>query len=247
VAEAHLTNAAKQEISDLLDAETDPRVTSLRDAAIWPDLIKGDRPETKPWHFVDIPISGRNQPNNEYNQTLDCADLECIVPKIAEFRAVLKDSNASLEARLEAMKFITHFIGDLHQPLHVADNHDKGGNDVKVKFFGKSMNLHSLWDSGIIDHAGLDEDTFASELIDNIDPTKIASIQAGSVIDWTNVNHALAKPHVYKLPGGDVPKLGQKYYDLNADTVDEQLTKAGLRLARILNESFPSVRTTDRR
>jgi hypothetical protein len=108
------------------------------------------------------------------------------------------------------------------------------------------MNLHSLWDSGIIDHAGLDEDTFASELIENIDPDKIMSLQTGSVNDWTNANHALAKPHVYKLPSGDVPKLGQKYYDLNADTVDEQLTKAGLRLARILNESFPAVRTTDR-
>jgi len=246
VAEAHLTDAAKQGIRDLLGTETDPRVTSLPDAAIWPDLIKGNRPETKPWHFVDILVSGKNQPKNEYDQARDCADNKCIVPKIAEFRAVLKDPSAMLEARLEAMKFITHFIGDLHQPLHVADNHDKGGNDVKLKFFGKNMNLHSLWDSGIIDRAGLDEDTFASELLQNIDAALIPSMQAGTVVEWANANHALAKPHVYKLPKEPVPKLGQDYYDANADLVDDQLTKAGLRLARILNESFPAVRTTDR-
>jgi nuclease S1 len=135
VAEAHLTDAAKQGISDLLDVETDPRVASLRDAAIWPDLIKGDRPETKPWHFVDILISGKNQPNNAYDRARDCADDKCIVPKIAEFRDVLTDRNASMADRLEALKFITHFIGDLHQPLHVADNHDKGGNDVRPEIF----------------------------------------------------------------------------------------------------------------
>ena len=150
------------------------------------------------------------------------------MPKIAEFRDLLKNSSASLEARLEALKFITHFIGDLHQPLHVSDDHDRGGNEVHVRFFGKSMNLHSVWDAGIIDHAGLDEDTFASELLNNIDATKIASIQAGSVIDWTNATHTLAKPHVYKLPGGDTPKLGQNYYDLNADTVDATATRQTL-------------------
>jgi len=247
IAESQLTDAAKQGIRDLLDTETDPRVTSLPDAAIWPDLIKGDRPETKPWHFVDILITGRNQPNNVYDQLRDCADGNCIIPKVDEFRAILKDQQASMSARLEALKFITHFIGDLHQPLHCADNHDKGGNDVKTKFFGKTMNLHSLWDSGIIDHAGLDEGTFASELLDHIDAAKIPSIQAGTVVDWANASHALAKRHSYKLPRGSQPfLLGQAYYNANADTVDEQLTKAGLRLARILNESFPAVRTTNR-
>jgi nuclease S1 len=246
VAEAHLTEAAKQGVRDLLDSETDPRVTSLPDAAIWPDLIKADRPETKPWHFVDVLISAPGKPNNRYDQARDCAGEECIVPKIAALRATLKDSSASMADRLEALKFITHFIGDLHQPLHCADNHDRGGNDVNVKFFGKKMNLHSLWDTGVIEHAGLDEHSFASELLDNLDATKIPALQAGKVVDWTNASHALAKAHAYKLPTGSVKLLGQAYYNANADTVDEQLTKAGLRLARILNESFPSARLTDR-
>ena len=246
VAEAHLTTAAKQAIQDLLDTETDPRVTSLADAAIWPDLIKRDRPETKPWHFVDILVSAPGAVNNKYDQARDCADGECIVPKIAEFRATLKDPSASMTARLEALKFISHFIGDLHQPLHCADKHDRGGNDVDVKFFGKRMNLHSLWDTGIIEHAGLDEQSFATELLESIDAEKIPTIQAGEVVDWTNASHALAKNHAYKLPAGSLKLLGQNYYNSNADIVDTQLTKAGLRLARILNESFPAVRTTDR-
>jgi len=133
---------------------------------------------------------------------------------------------------------------------HGDDNSRKKVHNVRghssVKFFGKKMNLHSLWDTGIIEHAGLDEDSFASELLQNIDAASIPAIQAGDVVDWANASHALAKAHAYRLPSGSVKLLGQRYYDANADTVDDQLTKAGLRLAQILNESFGSARLTDR-
>ena len=101
-----------------------------------------------------------------------------------------------MSARLEALKFITHFIGDLHQPLHCADNHDRGGNDVKTKFFGKDDEppfAVGLRASSIT--PGLDEGTFASEPLDHIDAAKIPSIQAGTVVDWANASHALAKGH----------------------------------------------------
>jgi len=236
IAEAHLTPAAKQAVADLLDVETDPRIKTLADAATWPDLIKGDRPETKPWHFVDILIA-----DNEYDETRDCAGGNCIIAKIAEFRATLRDHSASMEDRLEALKFITHFVGDLHQPLHCADNHDRGGNEVAVKWFGKKMNLHSVWDSGIIDRAGLDEEDFAGQLLADINSAETPDLQAGAVVDWANATHRLAKPHAYALPQNRF--LGQNYYSKHADITDAQLTKAGLRLARILNESFGSITT----
>ena len=231
IAEAQLTPAAKQGIADLLDVETDPRVKSLADAATWPDLIKGDRPDTEPWHFVDILIA-----NGTYDAARDCADANCIIPKIEQFRATLANHSAPMADRLEALKFVVHFVGDLHQPLHCADNHDRGGNGVAVKWFGKRMNLHSVWDSAIIDRAGLDEESFSAQLVGDVDPEQIPAVEAGDLVDWANAAHRLAKTHAYALPQNRF--LGQNYYSKHADIVDEQLTKAGLRLARILNESF---------
>ena len=161
------------------------------------------------------------------------------MPRIDAFTAILKDTTKSLGDRLEALKFVEHLIGDLHQPLHCADNMDRGGNDVSVKWFGKKTNLHSVWDSSIIDKAGLTPDVFASDLLDNISKltaSQIASIQSGTLADWALESHTLARTHAYKLSNSHL--LGQNYYNTNADTVDARLTNAGLRLAKVLNDSF---------
>lgn len=234
VAAAHLTPAATTGVAGLLALDTDPRVHTLDDAAVWPDLIKNGRPDTKPWHFIDIQVADAH-----YNQTRDCPGVtheDCIVTRIAQFRTVLKSPAATPLARLEALKFLTHFLGDLHQPLHCADKHDRGGNDVQVKWFGKKMNLHSVWDGAIVDRAGLTPDVFSEDLLNDVNPAAVASLQAGTVVEWAEASHALAKSNAYKIAPNH--RLGQAYDDKNADLVGGQLTKAGLRLARILNESF---------
>ena len=234
VADAHLTPTVRAAVVALLATDTDPRVHSLDDAAVWPDLIKNARPDTKPWHFVDIPRAEKH-----YDAMRDCPGEtgdDCIVVRIEQFRTTLKTATATTGARLEALKFLAHFLGDLHQPLHCADDNDRGGNDVQVKWFGKKLNLHSLWDSGIVDKAGLSNADFADELLNAVKPEKVAALQVGTVVEWAEAAHLVAKTHAYKITTNHL--LGQAYYNANADTVDDQLTKAGLRLARILNESF---------
>ena len=135
IAQDKLTPAAKAAVADLLSVETDIRVHSFEDGAVWPDLIKFARPETKPWHFVDIQKALTN-----YDAMRDCTEAgptNCIIPRIEGFVLVLKDKTKPLPDRLEALKFIEHLIGDLHQPLHCSDNMDRGGNDLAVKWFGK--------------------------------------------------------------------------------------------------------------
>ena len=233
IAQDQLTPSAKAAIADLLSIETDARVHSFDDAAVWTDLIKGERPETKPWHFVDIEL-----PRTDYNPVRDCTEAgptDCLIPRIASFTAILKDKTKPLADRLEALKFVEHLVGDLHQPLHCADNLDRGGNDVVVKWFGKSTNLHAVWDSSIIDMAGETPDVFAEELINKINAMTAgqrARIQSGTLNDWVLVSHALARTHGYKIPTSHV--LGRAYYNANVDTVDAQLINGGLRLARIL-------------
>ena len=189
------------------------------------------------WHFVSIGLD-----HADYIPERDCTEAgpaDCLLPRIESFTAILRDKSRSLAVRLEALKFVVHLVGDLHQPLHCADNMDRGGNDVEVRWFGKRTNLHAVWDSSIIERAGETPDVFAGELINTINrlsPARIAAIQAGTTSDWVIASHALAKARAYRLPRNR--RLGQSLYDANVDTIDDQLMDGGLRLARILNDSL---------
>ena len=240
IAQSNLSPKARQEVRRLLrQGET------LESVATWADVIRNSRPETKRWHYVDILLE-----HNNYDPVRDCKRTpfgDCIVNALDESRAILADParletfklvlanpQESRQARYEALKFLVHFIGDLHQPLHCADNHDRGGNDVKVTFFGKSSNLHKVWDTDIIARAGFTQT--ANRVAAMTDET--VSLPGNSFADWTLEAHRLAVEHAYKnLPVNQ--RLGQNYYQSNRPVVDRQLLKAGQRLAAILNEVFP--------
>jgi len=98
-------------------------------------------------------VDGAPAEPSGYVATRDCPNGACVVAKIEQFERVLADRQASERERLEALKYLVHFIGDMHQPLHASNNHDRGGNDVTVTFVGRQTNLHAVWDSGIIEPA----------------------------------------------------------------------------------------------
>ncbi|MCA1594094.1 MAG: S1/P1 nuclease, partial [Acidobacteria bacterium] len=156
VAMKHLTPQVRQKIETILGDET------LEDVANWADAVRNERRETSGWHFVNLP---RNA--TKFSRTRDCRDASdgepgCAVTAIEHFRDVL--SGAATGDRAEALKFIVHFVGALHQPLHVSFKDDRGGNNIMVTFFGKKSNLHKVWDSGIIGRAGLSDEDYAAEL-----------------------------------------------------------------------------------
>jgi len=228
IAEQYLEPGPAHEVRDLLSIDN---ATTLADISNWADEIRGQRRDTAPWHFVDIPISA-----SAYDPTRDCSRGNCVVAKIDEFIAELRDRKLSGSERLEALEFVVHFIGDVHQPLHASDNNDRGGNEIKVEFRGHRTNLHAVWDTGILAPAVRgDERGYALRLVNSITPGEIAKWRGGSVADWANDSHALAQRVIY----GDLPHepgpLPTNYERAALPVVNEQLEKAGVRLAAVLN------------
>ena len=153
----HLTGEARAEIKALLEPGE-----SLADASTWADEIRGRMRHTAPGHYVDVPL---DEPRYDDKFAGDTPEKGFIVPKIRELRLVLKDRSRPVEARRQALRFLVHFVEDLHMLLHVGENHDKGGNNLQVRCFDRGSNLHHVWDSGIIDHTGWGEDGWLADLI----------------------------------------------------------------------------------
>ena len=231
VAANHLTSAARAHVRSLLGNE------SLADVASWADAYVADHRETAPWHYVNIPAGGR------YAGDRDCARRDCIVERIAENQVRLADRSLPRAERAMALKFVVHFVGDLHQPFH-AIGVERGGNGIPLRVFGSatcgrgdpnrsSCNLHGLWDSELIGHRRLRDGAYATELERLIKARRLAA--SGSAADWAMESHALARAAL--LPaGGDA---GEAYYRAHIATVDERLALGGLRLAAVLNTSLP--------
>jgi len=157
----------------------------------------------------------------------------------------LADKSASKEDRAEALKFVVHFVGDLHQPLHCAErNKDKGGNGRLVFFLDrkKAVNLHQVWDTQnlLSDKGKLKIADYAEKLSAKIGKADIAKWKSGTATDWANDSHRVAVEKVYAgVPvDGAPPKLGTDYVEKNAIVLEEQLEKGGIRLATVLNRAF---------
>lgn len=203
---------------------------SIASLASWADQVRNTRKETEPWHFIDIPVD-----SSGLNMQRDCPPAGCVLSKISDFRRQWLDPQLSPSARREALLFLVHFVGDMHQPLHCADNQDRGGNEVTVEFGGASMNLHHLWDSALLGRMPPEDQLFVS-LSQAITPAEKADWERGSVEDWAGESFDLARKVVY----GDLPQnhRADKTYERIADpVVERQLQKAAVRLAAILNQA----------
>ncbi len=231
IAEAQLTPEVHAKVVAILG----PGV-SMASVASWADSIRRDRPESGPWHYIDIPIDKRHR-----DMARDCPKGDCVVQKIEDFEAVLRDPNAPATQRREALMFVIHFVGDMHQPLHSSDDKDKGGNDKHVVFNGRNSNLHSLWDSGLLGRIGAENDLFPIWSAESAKHAKKWS--KGSVEDWAEQSHKVSVKIVY----GQLPKNADKTkpyqidaeYEKKADPlIKEQIEKAGARLARALNQNL---------
>jgi S1/P1 Nuclease len=131
IAEQFLQPQTVRQVHKLLAIEN---VTTLADVSTWADEIRLQHPETGPWHYVNIPITLPSGEPATYDAVRDCLNNDCVVAKIERFERELEDKRLPERQRLEALKYIVHFVGDAHQPLHVSNNHDRGGNDDPVIF-----------------------------------------------------------------------------------------------------------------
>ena len=211
--------------------------TAFRDAAVWADQLRNR--QSAPWHYVNIPIT-----DTGYDAATVCPQDQCVIAQIERFRRTLANEEISFKKRQKALKYLIHFVGDLHQPLHAGDNHDRGGNEVKVEFLGhtinpfnhKPWNLHAVWDSAIIEWQDGNADHYADRLTTWLRTQPPDLFQAGSVLDWAMESHQIAKDQVYAFPENH--KLDEHYVQASAPIVDQQLVKAGVRLAKLLNDAL---------
>jgi hypothetical protein len=206
---------------------------------------------TSPWHFINIPIKGRSFEPTTSEVNTACGS-NCVLIQIQKFLAILSAAKPSDTAtkktkERQALSFVVHFIGDVHQPLHAADrNGDSGGNAEHVKFFGTDdsgkLVLHTIWDNQIVSKI----DATPGQLVNDLS-TEIATAQAeppSAPIDWAlqsyNAARDIAYPVIPPANGNqDVADLGQPYQDLAAPVVRIQVARAGVRLADALKKALP--------
>jgi hypothetical protein len=229
IAASELTPVAKRQVETLLGGEAP---ASMEDASVWADQIRRYRRNTAPWHYVDIEISSQG-----YNAERDCPEDNCVVAQIAKDVGDLSNQNASATTRAEALKFLIHFFGDVHQPLHCADNHDRGGNEVQVVAGRRHANLHEIWDADVVKAIGRQPGTVAADLVANISVSEKRQWLRGSVADWANDSFNIAKTEIYRRGAitGKLALLPQGYARTEDPVAAVQLEKAGVRLAAILN------------
>lgn len=224
IAEKHLSRKTKKCIDKLLKGE------SLAFVSTYADEIKSDRKYNKyySWHYV----------NMDLNQTYEEADKNPqgdLVTGIDTCISVLKNKNSTEEDKVFHLKLLIHFIGDLHQPLHIGRSKDKGGNTIQVQWFGEGTNLHKVWDEQMIETWEMSYLELANNA-KNLSKNQVKSIEKGSIIDWVNESHKLTKEVYSSAKVGE--NLRYRYSYNHFGTVRNQLQKGGIRLAKVLNDIF---------
>jgi nuclease S1 len=191
---------------------------------------------TRDWHFVNIDIA-----NPTYDQERDCPNGDCVVRRIERMREILRDRNRAACDHESALIYLIHFVGDMHQPFHTGFGHlpngdpDLGGNRVRVTIDGQERKLHGVWDTTLIERQNRSDQQWAKRLWDDVLGDRDADeLAAGETVDWVNESHKIAiAQHV-----DDQTKLSSAYIDEATDIVDERLVRAGLRLARVIEEAL---------
>lgn len=225
IAEQFLEPRAAVEIHKLLALESE---TTLSDIAYWAEQIRPQRRETARWHYVNIPLRAL-----AYEPSRDCQGGTCVVAKLNQFIAVLRDRAAPARDRLEALKFVVHLAGEIHHPLRTADNGDRGGSGIILVSNGQRTNLRDFWDDQLLTRMG-DAPSMAHDLARSVLPAERRAWQTGSPADWANESHAIAKGFVYRyLPPSGVLPAG--YESAAYPIALDRLKRAGVRLAGILN------------
>jgi hypothetical protein len=263
IAQHYLMPAAKTKIAAMLAADADNLAKhDLASEATWADKYRDSNnrrdhyQQTQQWHFVDMEIEGADIGTACFGRfPLPAGTLAsngdpkaCVVDKAKQFADELGAQGTDPEERLFALKFLLHFVGDMHQPLHSSDNHDRGGNSVKVSAVGiphKSKDeLHGYWDTQFVDGiGGKSPSALSAKLIKQITPDQVTSWSAGSFDDWAMEAFMLSVSDAYGSPPllQDAPHhLDAAYVSQAEKDVAQQLSKAGVRLASVLNKALGS-------
>ena len=255
IAARYLTAKTRAQISELLskDRLADGQLSGRRtlgEVANWADEIRdydwGKRRGF--WHYDNAPLCG------VADYAKYCRAGRCASARLARQLELLSDERVRPRARNEALKWVVHLTGDIHQPLHAANRRDNGGNRVQVSFFGErdnppygSLNLHAIWDTQMPSRLIAERGGERAVAFAPIAAGDRSAWEKGSISDWIAESHVLARDKVYallpvaascsrKIVG--IVAIDQTYYASAAPVIETQIFKAGVRLARLLNETL---------
>jgi S1/P1 Nuclease len=259
IAAAHLTPAARTRIARILSVSDTPDAVAdaLSVASTWADETKAET-KTGAWHYIDLALQ-----DDKSDIPARCKDNNCVTARIRIFAAQLSSHTPSAAAsELDALRYLVHFVGDIHQPLHAASDADLGGNCEQVDPpIDTAKNVHAIWDGTIVNALGESDRDLAADLERNLEsftPQLRNDLALGNQDDWAWESHKLAIKDIYQrlsIPtepvifpancqeaplavSNLVLHVQSSYIDDMKPVVREQLTKGGLRLARVLNESL---------
>ncbi|HEY2783176.1 MAG TPA: S1/P1 nuclease [Steroidobacteraceae bacterium] len=253
IAYRHLSAKARSSLDAMLASDSDPlTLPDFASRATWADKYRVAHRETAAWHFVDVEIDSPDLqgacfgfPPSPPGQSSQGPAQDCVVNKIEEFMLELQNSAASAAERLLALKFLIHFIGDLHQPLHAADHQDRGGNCVGLNPpQDRQTNLHAYWDVAVVDAQGSSPEQIADELDSGLIAGEIAVLSQGTPRTWAMETFEVGRRNAYAIAskptcdhGGSIalPAVYQAQAEKAAAT---QLLKAGVRMAAVLNRAL---------
>lgn len=223
IASVYISKKAKKHLDKILSGH------SMAEVSNWMDDIKSDEhyDYATTWHWVTIP-DGQTYETSEINPKGD------IITTINRLILELKDGGLTFEEEAQHLKMLIHLVGDIHQPLHIGNGNDLGGNKVEVKWFWNKSNLHRVWDSEMIDSKQYSY-TELTKLVNKINKDELKAYQNDPISDWYKEAMGL-REQVYNFPEGG--SLGYEYSYQNWDTVKLQLLKGGIRLAKIINEIY---------
>ena len=253
IAQPLLGERASREVAwllanDRLADRTPSGRATLGAVANWADEIRDQSWSRKysSWHYDNAPLC-EVAPREKV-----CPRGNCASGRLAQQLAIVQDRGRSRRDRNEALKWVVHLAGDIHQPLHAADHHDRGGNTVAVVFFGQTegrrgaLNLHTIWDEQLVERLLAERGREAAIVSAPIAAGDRAAWAAGSIEDWMLESNALARAVAYgNIPGFSCGahiarpvEIGAGYYAAAAPVIERQIRKAGVRLAALLNEAL---------
>jgi hypothetical protein len=231
IADSYLTAKTKAEIKKILGNET------IAMASNWGDFIKSDSTykHLDTWHYINFE---KNLTYDQLKEVLkkDTGKVNDAYSAIVFLTKELKKKSLSLEKKRMYLKLLIHFVGDIHQPLHVSPVGSTGGNDIKVQWFGQSSNLHRVWDSDLIEGQQLSYTEYATYL-NHTTAAQRKKWQTEPISKWLYDSYVLAQDLHNEIKESN-PKLGYRYNYDHIKTLEQQMLKGGVHLAGLLNEIF---------
>ena len=230
LAEENISKKTKKEIDRLLEGYP------MAYWANWADFIKSDTTgkwdHTHIWHYFNI--TG-NLSHQAFMEEIKKANQENVYGQISVFQEILKNKNASDDEKRIALYFLIHLVGDLHQPMHIGRLDDLGGNLITVYWFNNPTNIHSIWDSALLNYENYSYTEYTA-ILNKLNKTEKTKLKSGTLEDWLFETYQITNEIYTSIKKED--KLQYDYQYKYKYTVELLLKRAGLRLARILDESF---------